>query len=198
MSQKARYGGVFSLDQPRQRSKEELRLAAELGVVFPVDFEHDAIRTRGFVETQPFVTPDVLIPSLRVAVEWDGEHHRKDPTIDVAKEEALCSVDWHTIRASVRDDEDHDNVIAAPGGLTLDVVHRVMSRLVTLDPLYSGAVEQWRARRQWMGSDHTAKLIAGCHNLYRVRNGRPRKNLAARTQWWTVTLVLNAVMFTRM
>lgn len=103
MSQKARYGGVFSLDQPRPRSKEELRLAAELGVVFPVDFEHDAVRTRLFAFDQPFVTPDILIPPLRVAVEWDGKRHRKDRSIDIAKEEALFSADWQTIRASTRD-----------------------------------------------------------------------------------------------
>ena len=119
-----------------------------------------------------------MCPSLRVAVEWVGERHRKDPMIDVVEEEALLSVNRHTIRASVHDDEDHDNVIAAPVGLTLDVVHRAMSRLATLDPSYSGAVEQWRAQRQWMRRDHAAELIAGCHNLCRVRNGCPKNKLA--------------------
>ena len=134
-------------------------MAAELGVVFPVDFEHDAIRTRGFVSNQPFATPDVLIPPLRVAIEWDGMQHRKDPTIDIAKEEALRSVGWHTIRASVRENEDHDNVIAAPGGLTLKVVYHIMMRLVTCDSSYGDAVDQWHDVGRWMNRDYAAELI---------------------------------------
>ncbi len=173
VAQKARYGGVFSLDKPRTRSMEDRRLAAELAVVFPVDFEHDAIRTRGFVGTQPFVTPDVLIPSLSVAIEWDGMRHRLDPSIDVAKEEALLSVGWHTIRASARSSEDHDNVIAAPHGPTLQVVYGIMRRLLTFDPSFSATVEQWHQAGHWLGRGNAATLIEAMPAEHPRRYGRP-------------------------
>jgi len=152
VSQRAKIGGVFRLDRARQRSKEELRLAAELAQVFPVDLDHDAVRIRGYVMDQPFVTPDVLITDLQVAVEWDGGGHRKDPGLDQDKDEALRQSGWRVIRAKV-DTGDHGvDVVAAPTGLNLTVVGEIMSRLLKADFTKSEAVAQWKAQRRWHGS----------------------------------------------
>ncbi len=174
VSQKARYGGVFSIEHPRTRSKEEVRLGVELSMVFPVDLEHDAVRTRRCVFNQPFVTPDILIPELRIAVEWDGGHHRNDPAMDAMKEDALKSVDWRTLRASTHIDEDRAHVIAAPGGLTLKVVHRLMLLIAEQEDEYREAIERWQASRRWLGRERADELIR------RFDAGSPFKTMEPR------------------
>ena len=159
VSQRAKIGGVFKLDYPRQRSKEEIRLAAELAQVFPVDLEHDAVRIRGYVIDQPFVTPDILITSLQVAVEWDGGAHRRNPGFDRDKDEALLRSGWRVIRARVDTAEDEADVIAAPTGLNLRVVGKVMNRLLDADPVRAAAVEQWQSQGRWQGSELYESLL---------------------------------------
>lgn len=152
VSQQAAVGGVFSLDRPRQRSKEEIRLAAELAQVFTVDFDHDAVRTLAFVGNQPFVTPDILLPELRVAVEWDGQGHRADRTIDDLKESALAGSGWRTVRASTSAAKSTGNVVAAPTGLTLAVVADVMELILEEDDSQRERFQSWRARGRWVGT----------------------------------------------
>lgn len=159
ISQRAKIGGVFSLDRPRQRSKEELKLAAELAQVFPVDFKHDAVRVRGYVVDQPFVTPDVLIPDLQIAVEWDGAGHRLDPELDRSKEEVLAEVGWRTIRASVDATESVGDIVAAPKGLNLGVVGMVMDLVASSSPGALDAVARWRRLGRWQGKDLYEELV---------------------------------------
>jgi hypothetical protein len=120
--------------------------------VFPVDFDHDAVRVRGAVGNQPFVTPDVIIPPLRVAVEWDGGGHRVDSAVDHQKERVLEASGWVTIRASVHLSTGNGNTIAAPKGLTLAVVRSVMDQILEIDPSASARVGAWHAVGRWQGS----------------------------------------------
>jgi len=159
VSQKAKIGGVFKLDKPMQRSKEEIRLAAELSQVFFVDFDHDAIRTRGYLFNKSFVTPDVILPEQRAVVEWDGGGHRLDPEVDLLKEQVLLETGWTTIRASVHVADSSERTIAAPRGLTLAVVGSVMDRLLDFDPTSIAHVEQWRRAKRWQGGDVYEEMV---------------------------------------
>lgn len=159
VSQRAKIGGAFKLDHPRQRSKEELRLTAELAQVFPVDLKHDAVRIRGYVMDQPFVTPDILITTFRVAVEWDGGAHRQSPALDQEKDEALIRSGWRVIRAKVDATEHEADIVAAPTGLNLRVVGEVMSRLLEADPAPTAAFEDWQSKGRWQGAKLYESLL---------------------------------------
>ncbi|HVT78334.1 MAG TPA: zinc-ribbon domain-containing protein [Acidimicrobiales bacterium] len=131
-------GDAFTWPGKRSRSAEELRLAAELAEVLPVDFTHNAVRTRITFYDQPFVTPDILISDLRTAIEWDGGRHRDDPAHDDAKDTALTDAGWRIIRIKEKT-------------LSLAVVSDVITEVLSADDPRRHVHDTWRTARRWQG-----------------------------------------------
>lgn len=139
-------------------SAQEIRLAAELGVVLDVDFDLHTIRTTKLERV------DIYIPSLSLILEFDGSYwHESTEEADAEKSHRLQTVVNHVVRIREhpleRLDPVHDVVIpfrAAPeeaAGIVLD--HLVGLAIVPL-----AAAEEYRRLPGPRAADRAEKILA--------------------------------------
>lgn len=124
------------------RSKQEVELAFEVASIVEFDLDAHKFVVPGF---RP-LDVDIVIESLRIAIEFDGSYwHADKADIDRQKTVALAELGWRTIR--VREHPllpvgPFDVVVPSHCG-TKVVADLVLSRLAELEPDLSPAVEQY-------------------------------------------------------
>ncbi|MCP2313925.1 zinc-ribbon domain-containing protein [Kitasatospora paracochleata] len=140
-------------------SAQEIRLAAELGVVLPVDFDHHRIQTE-----QRTNLVDIWIPSLDLVLEFDGSYwHDSTEKIDAEKSERLLTKVRYVVRVREHPltalDPSRDVVIPfrAPAEVAAGIV---LDHLVSLGVIPASKAEEYRSQPGPRASDRAEYRLA--------------------------------------
>ena len=137
----ARHEGGVPFMKPGLRlrtSQAEQKLRMLLGERIRLPHRVNAIRINRTFYGKPEVWPDIIIPALRVAIEYDSpgrektSHRGLKAASDREKDDALAEVGWAVIRVRADGLEPLGPYSIVCSGVTADVVDQVLAMLVEI------------------------------------------------------------------
>ncbi|MFF1573536.1 hypothetical protein ACFVWR_12355 [Leifsonia sp. NPDC058292] len=120
---------------PRPASAAEPDLKRRLGEVLDVDLANNAVRVARPFFSHLEVWPDIIIPELRVAIEYDTtgrdglEHVGRREATDLKKDRLLRSVNWEVVRIRCGRLQPIGPFDLVASGVSASLVARLVERL---------------------------------------------------------------------